>query len=429
MRTRSGPETTPANRDVTRSILLCCVLAWHGLGCGDEVTRTQAVTIVPTDLLVRSQEEMELLAGVVEVQGRLTIGPCYEDARIYDLGPLRDLETVGELAILGCSDLQSLEGLSSLSSAGAVRLERLEIQDLRGFRSLRNVFRSFDLHDCPNLHGLDGLDALERVGDRLWVSSCGKLVSLGGLSHLRSVGDLRIGFFPLLRSLEGLASLEVAEVIGIHNCGSLGSLAGAPMLANVGAFDLSDLPALTSLSGLESVTSPTGLFLRDVPILTSLAGLQAPVRHLDISESPLTHLSGLTFADSMERVAFTDNDQLQDLSSLSGVGWVGGLVVRRCPALTSLSAFSTTRIHEEVTLTSNPGLHDLRGLEATTALGSLTVLSNEALESLLGLGNLAQVSRVAIGDNGSLCGSAVAAWIDSVTVDSWTNRGNAQCIR
>jgi len=117
-----------------------------------------------------------------------------------DLSPLRGIETIDELRIVG-TRLRSLAGLETLRSFGddvndgSTLQDNDDLEDISALSGVESLGGSLELRNNPSLVSLEGLENIETM-NRLSVRVCPSLTTLepvlGG--KLRSVESLRVTF-------------------------------------------------------------------------------------------------------------------------------------------------------------------------------------------------------------------------------------------
>ncbi len=217
-------------RIVLFSALFTFAFISQGLGqCSPPEFNTQSqIDAFPTDY-----------PGCTVINGGLTIrnGNTPGD-EIDDLSPLSGITSVtGALFIRNNQSLGSLAGLEQLNSANTVVVRQNNaLTDLSGLNGLTSVTMNLLIRDNDLLENLNGLESLSFIGEDLFVSGNGDLLSLAGLQNLASANNLII---PNNFSLNDLSALS-----------QLSSLGNGLLLA--------DNAALESLNGLQNIISVGG---------------------------------------------------------------------------------------------------------------------------------------------------------------------------
>ena len=115
------------------------------IGCSDNITNVEViegVTIIPGDVRLQSQEDVNHLEGLVEIQGKLTLTSSSGTDPIIDLSPLATLRTVGDdLFIAGLNEIESLTGLENLSNLGGQLrlLHNLKLSNIEGLKNISDL--------------------------------------------------------------------------------------------------------------------------------------------------------------------------------------------------------------------------------------------------------------------------------------------------
>ncbi len=276
------------------------------------------MTVLQLDKLT----DLEALAGLTEVPGSVEL---VELPALPSLEGLHNLERVASLRIDDCPLLADLDGLRGLQRVDAdVVLEQLSLTDLHGLEGLTELgepggetatitmlyvpqLASLDGlavdwhgHNAFSIHGsaitdldplagvtelaglslsenhalvdLAGLEALVEVHGGLDLFGNMKLVDLGALANLESVGLLLLAE-SVVSDLALPALQEASEVWVLRNA-QLTALSGLAGLSSVGTLRLEHNPALTDLSDLAALTQVEGdLEIRSNDALSSVAEL------------------------------------------------------------------------------------------------------------------------------------------------------------
>lgn len=339
--------------------------------------------VVPGDVLLAKQAEVEALAGVCEIEGSLTI----------------------------VNDVTSLAPLFALQRIGGT----LEIGNPEGF-------------DPPGLTTLAGLESLAEVGGDVRIYSLGGLVDLDPLAGLVAAGGLGIGGLPQLQSIAALAGLtELPGGLSVSECPALPDLVGLDHVTSVGSLWLSELGVTDfgALQGLVTVAKPddavSWVVIRGNPNIHSLAGLDNVAWHanldVEIYDNPvLTDIGALAGATELHNLGLITNTSLADLSGVEALAVVHEeLELVANNSLTSLAAFASLESVGRLTIehTQQP-LASLAGLDALATIGALRVASTNLVD-LGPLPALTQVDAVLVQDSTALTAASGLSAITSMT--------------
>jgi len=285
--------------------------------------------VVVGDVTAADQEAIEALRGCREVTGDLTVFGFPE----MDLTPLSELRIVRGSMSLGSTSpetfIPSLEGLESLEQVNSLTLSHLLVEDLSALASLRRV-------------------ALDPLGPSI----------LGGSLTLVDCDRLRD-----LRGLEGLTDLSGLSLRGNANLQSLAGLRVPRTLRSVSAVGTGALKDLSALAPLRTLDS------------------------LSLQHTSLENLDGLQL-DSIDRVSLVDNEQLQQVDSLSSLRALRSLTIANNDDLQALPNLSEIGGASEVVIVGNAELRAMPALplRSTTsftvgarAAATEGVSSNESL--------------------------------------------------
>lgn len=348
--------------------------------CDEDPTAPER-TVIPGSLNLRSQADVDLCGGIVEVMGDVHIDTYLDlDDPIRDLSPLSDLEIIhGDLYIRDNLFLEDLTEVSSLHSVfGYLDLDEDACDDFTGgLPALRKVqrlvlrsfmwnetivgFVDFDIVDELYLRSVNGMVDFSWLGpqptlkvlDLDWVYG---LDSLAGLENLDSLERIELGNLPDLIDFGDMPSLPRLEYLNVHGCESLVDLSGLGALPSLRDIRIS-YSGLTSLTGIYSAPMLTYVYLGSLSMLQTLDGLPS--------------------SSAEVRVVCTSITGVTDLSPLTGLGTVGELTVEYCEDLVDLGdvAFSDSARLQVYSCDSLTGITGMM----TGTVNTLTLFNNDAL--------------------------------------------------
>ncbi len=405
------------------------------------------------DVFVATQEELDALAGCVEIPGKLTI----VGDQIGSLVALSELRVIGGGLFIGrdggvlttprITSLAGLEGLESVPSVGLAWLDQLS--NVEALAGLTAVPGELSLYQLPKLAALEGLHNVESV-DSLSISACPSLVDLSGLRGLARVAS-RIGFSelrltdftglaaltevgapggepawvlirdnPLLLTLDGLEGvvwhdalhLDVVNNAKFHD---LGALSGA---VELGGFELADNDYVLTLAGIESLATVTGALILDsnyrLKDISALAAVESVLALRVVGDQSFFDLSPLVSLKSAGSFTVEYSD-LVELGPLPALQSLGDLTIRGNSDLVSISGVSGVTGLARLTIESTSVLADLSPLAGVTALESLRIRENKAITELSGLGAVAEITGLAeISGNAAITAVAGMAALKTV---------------
>ncbi len=307
---------------------------------------------------------------------------------LHDLPSLRDLRglegvtTLGELSLSFVFGLQSLSGLDSVSALSTLRIGCKEPEE-GGARTYR----------CAETPLLDGLSALSSLtsADEISLVRLPALSGLDGLERLTALDALELDGTGIsdLSGLEGLATLsELSLGCHVDYRGWSGELRRA-CLGNASLSDLSGLEGLSRLSTLRIVNNPA---------LTSLNGLGgiSSVSLLEVAGNALLErMDGLGPLSRVTRI-FVGCTVASDTRTDEGAVKALQLDCPGSPALTTLPTVTDTSVGG-VVLARVPALSSLTGLEAITTLEELHISGASALDDLGELARLSSLDVLVLG--------------------------------
>lgn len=381
------------------------------------------------DVRVRTQADLEALAGCEEIGGELRI-ETFEGA---DLAPLASLRVVGSALELGADPLEfpedpdeaaafwegiaairaagylpSLAGLAALQSAQVLYLTGSSVANLTELESLVELEATV-IRDMQNLENLEGLENV--LLSYIWVSVAPALTSLDGLTLDSQVDTLIFERLPALKNIDALASVQSATSslmlydTGIEALPELGLeyVAGLNIEANPG---LTNIDSLAGLLAVDTLVISNNASLRGLPAFDDLSTLDTlrivdndALTELDLS-FPALELRSNSIADRNIEIGATlvEINQNANLVRIASLGFT---------SIEYFSIYQNSRLREV-------NLADLRRADL------LIIEQNPELVSL-SAPSLANVDSLQVVDNSALD----AAVFDGVESFERTVSGNA----
>lgn len=375
--------------------------------------------IIPGDVYLRYQEEVDGLEGVTEIGGSLLI----RGADIHDLTPLENLGKLGrDLRIEQNPRLKSLAPLAGLvDTIPSLTITRNDsLISLSGLQNLtvENVFTFQgsalleDLNDGPDLSLTERmyLEFPEGVWDFSGLGSADNayVLDLGGyqgqrvldhfneLPRLRSLNLMEVTGFSDLSCLDDYHTLEVLSLGRVEGLTEIGPLNGLPHLARL---DVVQCEALATLGDLGDLPTLQSLNLSSLPALTSLEGFGNLdlLEFLTIRDCPeILDLSGIPELPRLVSLQVLSMAGLESLSGPPGLPSLENLNLSSCTALESLTGLPQLPALMVLSLQGLPGLDDFSGLPELPSLETFSVQRAHGLTSLNGLPALPALSSFGI---------------------------------
>lgn len=291
-----------------------------------------------SSLTLATQEEVDAYACGTSVYDLKITGS------VVDLRPLSPLTMVGNLNVVGTTQLTSLVGLENVRQ----------------------------------INGPGGLTILDNAA----------LESLDGLEGAEGISALRVWNNAALTSLAALGGARVSTYVGISENDALESLDG--------------LGSVTSLGTRNSGVYVSGNdVLRD---LSGLANLAVGGEQLRITDNDALVSIGLSSLQTVtSQVVIEDNDSLPSLQGLDALTSVNYVTIDGNDALVSFAGFGPARVDGTFRITDNGALTDLRGLDGLeTVAYDVTIQGNGGMTSLNGLGVTSVGGHLAVSENPAL---------------------------
>lgn len=383
-------------------------------GVTDSNNQKSGLLILRNDALI-NLKSLENLTSVPSVK-------LSQNKALKDITALAGLKSLPELEIIENHALINLEGFNNLTNVGSIRLEsNLLLNSLGAFGNLTDL-GSFYCGGNPMLLSLKGFEKLTKINVLSVLQS--QFTSLEGIQNVRSIDYLRIESNPKLNNIAQLDKLTSVHSVDLRDNQSLVSVQGLHNLKScIYKINIQENNALTSVSALSSLESIDELEIRDCNALTSLQGLGAikqinnlrilgvPLSSIDyvgnihslsilqISDTQIASLSGLSGLTYLKIFTVYDNNNLTSLSGLENITSLTTLSIGNCPNLTSIQALSNVDafseyfyeglLHKAAIYITNTGLVSLDALSnVTNSPSNLVIENNPELSNYCGLENL-----------------------------------------
>ena len=391
------------------------------LHCSSEEFVSRHSYYLPGDVFVESQEALDRLAGVQEVEGSLELRGL-----IHDLTPLSELSRVGRrLSIRGwliddLSDLYSLREVGELSLRGTALSSLVSLSGPLqvGGRGLRAGIR---IEENPSLRSLDGLGNVVLDDGVLEIVGNDSLVAIRDSDWPAGSYDITMLSQPaaMLRHIELLRTQ--LRNLRIYCSDSL--TVDLPVLTETNVLDLSNVSAAVHVNAPDLVRCSelrVGGGPEDWAISTMR---QVTVGRLSLSEGAFRDLSLLPY-QPVSRLSLNGNWALQSLEGME-LSTLEMLTIQRCP-IRSVSAASSSRQLVVFNLVECPSIRTLDGL-AADSLEILHIAGNDSLSRLEDLDAVEFVRFARFYDNSELCTSQIAEWAARRDTRNLDTVGNATC--
>jgi uncharacterized repeat protein (TIGR01451 family) len=262
------------------------------------------------------------LASLTHVGGKMDIK---YNANLTNLSGLNNLTTVDGNVLFYGNKFTTFNSLNNLTTVGgSFEIQSSSIVNLNGLQNLVSVGQDLFIWINGSMTTISGLNKLTSVGNAMRISQNSNLVNLTGLNALKWIGGgLQMQFNPLT-NFTGMASLKsVGGVFELYNNDKNKIFA---QLDSVGRLDLRtqarDMSAFPNLSysgsGLDIQYSPKLKNLKGMAKLTTLAGLKL------MHNVALNSLVGLENIDTMCCTTISENDSLTSLRGLDNVQFFTG---------------------------------------------------------------------------------------------------------
>lgn len=196
-------------------ILISC----YGGGTGIERTcENQYGLNSQTDLILTTQEQVDLAFTQTHVRGNVYIGTCpdMESSSITNLNGLRNLKKIDGSLLISETDISIIQELDQLEEIGGVLSFYMNssLKEIKNINSLRSV-NELSFFGNEDLLTIYGFNALTHCNNTLSINGNGNLETIEGFNNLLHIGgDLSIESNSKLVKLKGFEQLnEVGQNI------------------------------------------------------------------------------------------------------------------------------------------------------------------------------------------------------------------------
>ena len=294
--------------------------------------------VINRDVVIRTQEDVNLLRGCRNIQGSLTIATR---AKTLDFSPLDDLEIVdGFFTVESGSRLTSISGFNGLKTVA---------MDERNLFS--GGFQPFFDPSGESVVSISGFGQLEEIGgDGFFLAGGDVLTSVTGFENLRKttlfqiIVNSALVSIPEFESLETVTKLEIAEndaLVSFSGFNNLELIAPDENSSNgfISSLEIRSNNALVSFSGFEKlrvIGDPSGEFaIENNPSLVSIPEFGA----LEIVSVTNATTSALSISDNASLPSISGFGQLRQIGQIDSIGAQGSLAINNNASLTSISGF------------------------------------------------------------------------------------------
>ena len=295
------------------------------------ISISDAPMVCTGDFVIRTQDELNQLAGCEVIDGNLQISSFVNtpDA-VFDLSPLinlreitgflliqsilatsveglNNLEKVKRLIILENTNLQQIDALGKLEVQldVLVIISNFQLKSLKPLAGIRDSAETLIVTGNHTLKNIDGLEGITYAGN-LDVIGNRNLENMNGFQNIKSIGrSLLLVDNNKLQNMSGLSNLEsIAEDFIIADHEDLQNVNGLGKLKTVGrAMVLFNNDKLTNINGLNGLESVESLQIRKNDILNDCCGVYNLVANngadtLIINENPAFCSSGQDIIDN-----------------------------------------------------------------------------------------------------------------------------------
>jgi len=177
----------------------------------------RGTTVLPGTITVRTQDEVELLAGIEEITGSLVINSGYDgEHTIINLEALRTLKRVGgDVSVRDNDKLLSVAGLRNLTEVGGViRFTRNgSLVSLEGSGTALSV-KAVSLYEMPALIDFGSWFCGVNV-ETVSIENCPLITNLKGLACLESCNSITVKFCDAFKNIEGIEQVPNIELVSL----------------------------------------------------------------------------------------------------------------------------------------------------------------------------------------------------------------------
>lgn len=257
-----------------------------------------------TDLILTTQEQVDLAFTQTHVRGNVYIGHCpdKESSRITNLQGLRNLTKIDGSLLIFETDVAVIEDLENLEEVGGVlsfymnpSLKEIknftslktvneinvfgnpELLNIIGFNTLTNCNLAITINGNDKLQTIKGFNNLSYIGEDLSIESNNNLVQVHGFESLTQLGkNLLFRSNVLIKQLEAFISLEtIGEDLDLRYNWNLETLDVFQNLNRIeGRLIIENHKELKSINGLSHLTFVGNqLYIAENPKLSNYCGI------------------------------------------------------------------------------------------------------------------------------------------------------------
>ncbi|GLT37837.1 hypothetical protein SLA2020_121240 [Shorea laevis] len=242
------------------------------------------------------------------------------NTRVEKLPFIKDLGSLQQLLLQGCSSLESLPEMKGLSGLKVLKLSGCEkLSELPQLTDLQKL-EDLDLSGCKDLSEIqdNSFQSLTQL-QKLKFSGCKRLTNLPNLTGLRNLKDLDLSGCKKLSKLPHLTGLQNLENLDLSDCEAVSEIQASSFehmtqleKLNFSGTQINFLPSLFKPSKLQALVLRNCKNLKELPDLKSLPKLQT----LDLLGTGITNLP-----EEFSEMVLLRRLHLPDLKLLQEFGW------------------------------------------------------------------------------------------------------------
>jgi len=261
------------------------------------ISISDAPMVCTGDFIIRTQDELNQLAGCEVIEGNLEISSFVNapDA-VVDLSPLINLREVTESLLISNTRATSVDGLNNLEKTKRlILLDNYSLQKIDALSHLEGQVEVLVIIQNTRLESLTPLSGIRDSIETLIITGNHTLKNINGLEGLNQVGGLDIIGNRNLENIDGLQNLKKStRTILLVDNNKLLDMAGFSNLESVVQdFIIVDHEGLQNLNGLGKLKTVGGFMVV-------------------FNNNQLTNLNGLGGLESVDGLRIEKNDILDD---------------------------------------------------------------------------------------------------------------------
>lgn len=242
------------------------------------------------------------LSQLTKINGWLDI---WRNDNIVNLNPLQNLDTVGNIYISDCDEIQEVVLNNIKHIDGSLFISGLPKTLAISFNSLKYIGSQFGIGSIDELKILEGFDELEAIGGFTSISQCNNLINI-----------------------ETFGKLEILDQLSMQFCDSLADVSAFSNVNQVVALYFYDLPLFNDFSPFDSIKHLSSLTILGCDLIDTIKGFPSldTLNNLNIhGNNNMVSIGTFPALTTMlGTILINSNPKLKDISALTKITAIDG---------------------------------------------------------------------------------------------------------